>query len=196
MLAWASLIQFPFGAPTYFCYVAPLAVVAAVAAADTVGWIRRPGVLPWTALLLVFALFSMNRGYAGTISIQHVVYPPSVPLNLRRAHLNVLEDQAAIYRRLVSLIDAHPEKEKLLAGPDCPEVYFLTGRFNPFGIVFDFFSDGTGDSNDVSYWTTANLIVVNRRPAFSPAVRDSVLSELRVAFPHGEQVGDFEVRWR
>jgi hypothetical protein len=72
----------------------------------------------------------------------------------------------------------------------------LTGRFNPFGIVFDFFSDGTGDSNDVSYWTTANLIVVNRRPAFSPAVRDSVLSELRVAFPHGEQVGDFEVRWR
>jgi hypothetical protein len=196
MLAWASLIQFPFGAPTYFCYVMPLATVAAVAAADAVGWIRRPGILPWTALLLVYALFNMNRGYAGTIAVQHVVYPQGVPLNLRRAHLNVPQEQAAAYRRLVSLIDAHLQTETLLAGPDCPEVYFLTGRLNPFGVVFDFFSDSAAQFYGVNHRTMANMIVINRQPSFSPVVRDSVLSELRVAFPYGEQVGPFEVRWR
>jgi hypothetical protein len=196
MLAWASLVQFPFGTPIYFCYVMPLAVVAAVAAADAMNWIRRPGVLPWTALLLVFALFSMNRGYAGSIGIEHVAYPPAIPLNIGAAHLNVPRHQAAAYRRLVSLIDAHLQTGTLLAGPDCPEVYFLTGRLNPTGLVFDFLSDSAGTFDDVDRRATANVIVINGQPAFSPAVSDSVLSDLRAAFPHAEQVGPFEVRWR
>jgi len=196
MLAWASLVQFPFGTPIYFCYVMPLAVVAAVAAADAMNCIRRPGVLPWTTLLLVFALFSMNRGYAGTIGIGHVAYPPAVPLHIGPAHLNVPRHQAVAYRRLVSLIDTHLQAGTLLAGPDCPEVYFLTRRFNPSGVVFDFFSESAGIFDDFNRWPKANMIVINGQPAFSPVVKGSVLSELRAAFPHAEQVGPFEVRWR
>jgi hypothetical protein len=124
------------------------------------------------------------------------VYRQDVPLNLARAHLTVREDHAAAYRRLVSLIDAHLQTGTLLAGPDCPEVYFLTGRLNPHGVVFDFFSDGAGTFDDVNHWTTANMIVVNRQPEFSPVVKDIVLAELRAAFPHAEQAGPFEVRWR
>jgi hypothetical protein len=195
MLAWASLIQFPFGWPTYFCYVMPLAVVAAVAAVDAMNWVRRPGVLPWVALLLVFALFS-NRGYAGSIGIENAPYQPHVSLNLERAHLNVRQDHATAYRRIVSLIDAHLQTGTLLAGPDCPEMYFLTGRLNPSGVVFDFFSESARTFDDVNRWATANIIVINGQPAFSPVVQDSVLSELRDAFPQAEQVGPFEVRWR
>jgi hypothetical protein len=198
MLAWASLVQFPFGIGLYFCYVMPLAVIAAVAAADANAWLRRPGVLAWTALLLVFAVFSMNRGYAGTVGAFYVARQNDVPLNLERAHLSVTQDQVATYRRLVSLIDARLQQGRLLAGPDCPEVYFLTGRFNPSGAIFDFFLSAPGRSyvDDASGWTDAKVIVINRQPKFSPAVADSVLSQLRVAFPRGERVERFEVRWR
>jgi len=198
MLAWASLVQFPTGIGIYFCYVMPLAVIAAVAAANAIGWLRRPGVLPWTALLLVFAIFSMNRGYAGSVGFLHAVRPHDVALNLPRAHLNVFQDQAITYRRLVSLIDEQLQGGKLLAGPDCPEVYFLTGHFNPSGAMYDFFAIEPGGSyvDDVSHWTSAKVIVINRVPEFSPPVTDSVLSQLRVAFPHGEQVDRFEVRWQ
>jgi hypothetical protein len=198
MLAWASLVQFPFSAPIYFCYVTPLAVIAAVAAASGAGWIRRPGILTWAALALVFAVFSMNRGYVDNLGFRSVVSRHDVPLNLQRAHLNVLPDQADTYRRLLSLIDARLQEGKLLAGPDSPEVYFLTGRFNPSGTMFDFFSSdaGTSYTNDVIHWTAAKVIVVNLQPAFSPAVTDNVLTQLRAAFPHGETIDRFEVRWR
>ena len=196
MLAWASLVQFPFGAPPYFCYVMPLAVVAAIAAADAVGWIRRPGILPWTVLLLAFALLSMNRGSPATIGVQHLVAQQDVPLKLPRAHLTVRPDHAAAYRRLVALMDAHLRTQSLLAGPDCPEVYFLAGRLNPSGVLFDFFLDSAGDFYDVNRRKTADMIVINRQPEFSPVVKENVLSELRAAFPQGEQVGPFEVRWR
>ena len=42
MLAWASLVQVPFSAPIYFCYVTPLAVIAAVAVAGSTAGTRRP----------------------------------------------------------------------------------------------------------------------------------------------------------
>jgi hypothetical protein len=198
MLAWASLVQFPFGIGVYFCYVMPLVVVAAIAAADVTAWIRRPGILAWTALLLVFAVFSMNRGYAGSIGFLHIAYPRTVPLNLPRAHLNVPEDQATTYRRLVSLIDTHGKGGELLAGPDCPELYFLTGRFNPSGAMYDFFAIEPNGSyvDDVRHWESAKVVVINSEPDFSPRVKDGVISNLRMSFPQGEKLGRFEVRWR
>src|SRR6185436_7338727 len=115
-----------------------------------------------------------------------------------RAHLNVPEDQTATYRRLVSLIDAHGKDGELLAGPDCPEVYFLAGRLNPFGTIYDFLAIESASSyvDNVSHWTPAKVIVVNKQPDFSSVVTDRVLSELRDAFPNGEVVDRFEVRWR
>ena len=50
--------------------------------------------------------------------------------------------------------------------------------------------------DDVSHWTAAKVIVINGLPEFSPAVTTACYRELRVAFPHGEQVERFEVRWR
>ena len=198
MLAWASLVQFPFGTGAYFCYIMPLAVVAAVAVADAATLTARPGVTPWMALLLVFAVFSMNRGYAGTIGVRHALPEFDVPLDLPRAHLNVRQDQAAAYRRVLSLMETHLQGGNLVAGPDCPEVYYLAGRRNSSGTIFEFLSSDPGFPyvNNASYWTSATVIVVNTAPAFSRPVSDRALAELRVAFPDGERVGPFEVRWR
>jgi hypothetical protein len=46
-----------------------------------------------------------------------------------------------VYERLVPFINEHAANGEILAGPDCPEVYFLTGKRNPTPMLFDFFVD-------------------------------------------------------
>src|SRR4029453_14794707 len=71
MLAWASLVQFPFSAPIYFCYIAPIAVVAAAAASDLCPPQRRLALGAWSAALVIFAVGTMNRGYIYNLGQTH-----------------------------------------------------------------------------------------------------------------------------
>jgi Dolichyl-phosphate-mannose-protein mannosyltransferase len=199
MLAWASLNQFPFSAPIYFCYVTPLAVFTGVAAAHQSSKSLRPVLGAWMALLLAFAVASMNRGYIYNLGQAHEPDAFNVDLNLPRAHLRVTARDALVYRRLTALVSGHLGDGRLMAGPDCPEVYFLLGRFNPSGALFDFLSDkpaGTEGLADTAQWDGTSVIVINHQPSFSPRPSPSLTSEIRRAFPAGESTGEFEVRWR
>ena len=89
MLAWSSLNQYPFPAPIYFLYVAPLAVVAGVAAAGAGSALSRQTMLPWAVMLLLFAGLSMNRGYIQGLGVAHEVRRFDAALKLPRAHLRV-----------------------------------------------------------------------------------------------------------
>jgi hypothetical protein len=190
MLAWASLVQFPFSAPIYFCYVTPLAVITAVATAANSSALARPALAPWAALLLAFGVWSMNRGYIYNLGYSHAPQAFNAELDLPRAHLRVSPEDAYMYRRITALINSHLGRGDLVAGPDSPEVYFLAGRVSPSGALFDFFSD------ESSNWDGAEVIVLNHRPAFSPGLSSPTLADLRQAFPLAEIVGRFEVRWR
>jgi hypothetical protein len=199
MLAWASLVQFPYSAPIYFCYVTPLAIVAAAAAADLCSPHRRLALGAWGSQLLIFAMVTMNRGYVHNVGGGHAPQALNVNLDLPRAHLRVSADDAFVYRRVVALIDRHAGSGRLIAGPDCPEVYFLTGRFNASGTLFDFFSDEApaGERlDDAGSWAGTNVIVLNHQPGFSEDRSWGLMSDIRRAFPSGESVGWFEVRWR
>jgi hypothetical protein len=199
MLAWASLVQFPFSAPIYFCYVAPLAIVAAAAAADVSSPRRRLALGVWASQLVIFAVMTMNRGYVYNLGFGHAPQALNVSLDLPRAHLRVSAEDALTYRRLVALVDRHAGGGHLIAGPDCPEVYFLTGRFSPSGTLFDFFSDEASAVEgpaDAEGWAGASVIVLNHQPAFSPDRSSGLMPDIRKAFPSGESVGKFEVRWR
>lgn len=198
MLAWASLVQFPFSAPIYFCYVTPIAVIAAAAAARHTAALRRPVVRASAALLLIFAVFSLNRGYAYNIGVQHEDTVYSVPLSLPRADFQVSALDAATYDRVVELVASHRGNGRLVAGPDCPEVYFLTGQFSSSGALFDFFEGdrSAGGLSDLSAWTNATVVVVNHRQSFSTALSPDLLASIRTAFPQMAPAGWFEVRWR
>ncbi len=199
MLAWASLVQFPFSAPIYFCYVAPLAIVAAAVAADVCPHHRRLALGTWGATLLVFGVLTMNRGYIYNLGQFHAPQALNVNLDLPRAHLRVSATDAATYHRLVALIDRHAGDGDLRAGPDCPEVFFLAGRVNPSGTLFDFFSDeGTalGSSANTQGWAGTSVIVMNHQADFSPPPSSALVAEIRQVFGSGELVGKFEVRWR
>jgi hypothetical protein len=194
MLAWLSLNQFPFAAPIYFMYVAPLGVVAAVALAERTGALRRETMLPWAALLILFGVLIANRGYIQNLGVAHDPQHFDTRLDLPRAHLRVGAGDARMYRALVASIGSHFPGGRLVAGPDCPEVYFLTGLVSPSGTLFDFLSDEDDDA--ARRWLTADAIVVNHLPWFSPQVPERLVADLRREFPHGERVGRFEIRWR
>jgi hypothetical protein len=86
-----------------------------------------------------------------------------------------------------------------MAGPDCPEVYFLTGQFSPSGTLFDFFeSDVAHDegSGGFSELTGATVVVLNHRPKFSRDLPPDLVTRIRADFPGVTGAGPFEVRWR
>lgn len=194
MLAWSSLNQFPFAAPIYFSYVAPLAVVATVAVAANASSLQRDTILPWAVMLLMFGVLSTNRGYIESLGVAHVPRRFDAPLQLPRAHLLVSDNDAHTYREVVASIGRHLRGGQLVAGPDCPEVYFLAGLTNPSGALFDFLSDG--DADDAARWLKGDTIVVNHAPHFTARPSEPLLATLRREFPHHEDVGRFEIRWR
>jgi hypothetical protein len=193
MLAWASLNQFPYAGSAYLCYVAPLAVIAAVAAVGAEPGCRGSRLVPLALLLLMFAVLSANRSYPGWLGAWHVPVRFDEPLNLPKAHLNIGQ-QAQAYRQLLSAIGEHLKTGQLVAGPDCPEVYFLAGVANASGRLYDLFSNN--ENNDVAEWSKAEVVVVNHKPAFSAVLSEAVLATLRGEFAHGERLGQFEIRWR
>lgn len=197
VLSWVSLNQFPYATPIYFCYTTPLVVIAAVALARAGSKLQFRAVLPWTVALLLFAVLSMNRGYVQGLGVQHYPRYFDTPLDMSRAHLRIEEQDAAVYRRVAFLVGSRVAGGRLIAGPDCPEVYFLSGQSNASGTIFDFF---TGDSvavqSSVSNWFDASVIVLNHLPEFSRKLPEDLVMRLRREFPEGDEIGRFEVRWR
>jgi dolichyl-phosphate-mannose-protein mannosyltransferase len=199
MLAWTSLNQFPFAAPIYFCYVAPVVVVAAIVATGAGSGPGRVTLFPWAVMLLLFAVLSANRGYVNPLGVTHDPLRFDTPLKLARAHLKVSSGDAIVYRRLVFSIERHLHGGQLIAGPDCPEVYFLSGLTHPSGTLFDFFSDDTTDpsrNDDIGAWLKGAVIILNHEPSFSVAPSAELSERLRREFPYGEDIGRFEIRWR
>ncbi len=198
VLAWVSLNQYPWAAPHYFCYVAPLAVITGVALSRATSCLRPAFVVPWTLMVLLFAVLSPHRSYLQAVGVIH--YPRSLdaPLDLPRAHLTVSAADAIQYRQLVATVQRHIGTGALVAGPDCPDVYFLLGLFSGSGRLFDFFADDPAhlSRGDLSEWLQADVVVVNLKPQFSPTPSDALLAGLRREFPEGQSIGKFEVRWR
>ena len=194
VLAWTSLNQYPFAAPIYFSYTTPLVVVAGIAAADAADAVRSRVMVPFATLLLLFAILIANRGDLHTLGSLYAPVDRDTDLDLPRAHLRVGAGEAAVYKQLLAAIATAYRGGQMIAGPDCPEVYFLAGLQSPSGTLFDFLS--TGDPDDPAPWLKADVVVINHQPQFSPSPSDRLLAVLRNEFVHGEEMGRFEIRWR
>ena len=197
--ALVGLVQFPFASPIYFCYAAPLALLgmAALVRADA----RAPRLVHGVVLafLLLFAALWMNRGYVFQLGRYFAPYVARTPLDLPRAGLLVPERDAREYTRIVHALQEHSPGRDLYAGPDCPEIYFLSGRRNVTRSFFDYQGE--------LYERPAELlrrideraiaaVVVNRSPAFSRPFGPELLNALRERFPRSEQIGRFTLMWR
>jgi hypothetical protein len=193
-----SLVQYPFAAPIYFSYVAPLTLVAAAAVWRLWAVRRAADVGVVVAALLLFGVGWLNGRGEGAMWYGLRPRPPLVALGIDRASLRVPQPDAMLYRRLVAELRRHARGGYTYAGPDTPEVYYLAGLRNPTRAMFEFMEQGTADGPPPSrlraYGVTA--VAINRRPKFSRPLPDTVVAAFEREFPASVDIGKFTVRWK
>lgn len=185
---WA-LVQFPYAAPAYFFYVAPLAVLA-TGAAVSAGVLRRGPVLA----LLAGVGFFLGAGYATGVAIS-----AGEPLGGPRGGIRVPPSDARLYGEVTILVRSHLRGGGLWAGPDAPEVYFLAGAPNPTPTLYEFLDAAPptpGRLDSLFAAAGVRVAVVNTRPLFSPPLDPASLERIVTTFPESSTLGPFVVRWR
>jgi hypothetical protein len=197
--AMCGLVQLPFPAPIYFCYVAPLVVLTMVALFSLRHATGSPLALALVAFYALFAAFRVTPGAIYVTGHAFAAEDPRTPLLLSRARtLRVGDQQAQVYNRLVPLVTQVANGGALYASPDCPEVYFLTGLPNPTRTIYEFLSEPRATTADLLTLLAARhvtVVVINTTPEFSGQMPADLRAALRVRYPATTSVGPFEVRW-
>jgi hypothetical protein len=200
VMAACSLIQFPFSNTIYFCYIAPLVLLSATALVSLMDKPPRLAVSGVMCFCFLFAVLELMPGFVYHLGVQYAPDTQTVRLSLPRAGgLRVTAETAREYQELDSLIRQHARGEYILAKPDSPEVYFLSGFHDPTGIFFDFYEETSGRTQRALAAIrehNINLVVLNRRPPFSGPIADDLETALERDFPNRADAGDFEVRWK
>jgi hypothetical protein len=199
--AVCSLIQVPFSAGIYFCYVAPLVPLALLALFSTAEQPSRFLLGSVLIFYLAFVVFLVRPGFIYIMGNYYQPDPQTQRLNLARAGgLRVDPEEARQYEQLIPVVQEHAGGSQFIyAGPDCPEVYFLTGKQNPTRTLFDFFDPPAGRTERILATIESHQVKVAAilsQPAFSPAMASDLQTALRERFPNSARIGKFEVRWR
>ncbi len=202
MAAMTSIVQFPFAWGIYFCYAAPILILAILYLVRS-----QPGApqrLHGAAMgfYFLFAAVWLNLGWVEAHSRVFTHRSHDTRLAIDRGGLWVTAEDAERYQRLVAEIRRlTPEGAVIYATPDCPEVYFLSGRRNPTGTFADYFEDdfmtpertarlvGMLDEHRI------DLVVLHWRPAFSP-LRTEFAAAVVDRYPHRLAIYPFTLHWR
>jgi len=83
-----------------------------------------------SAVLIFRPVFFTYMGYGYHSDEQ------TVPLALpRAADLRILQKDATLYEELIPFVQRLADGQAIVAAPDCPEVYFLSGFTNPTSVL-------------------------------------------------------------
>ena len=199
--ALCSLVQFPFAIPIYFCYFAPLMILTIailLAGLPSPSGFNIGLVAVFAALFAVFIfrpgfLTHMYRGYHSDEQTSALTLP-------RAKGLRISQQDAAMYDELIPVVQHLAVSGHVLAGPECPEVYFLSGLKNPTAILFDFFREPheyeelTRGMLDRPNFT--NVVVLCETPEFSAEQLKVLQTLVPARFPESRKIGNFRVFWR
>jgi hypothetical protein len=201
IVAMFSLIQLPFSEALYFCYVAPLVILCALAMLRYAIPIRLIAFIPLVAFYLAFAVvrintaapYGMGKFYLNASAVTFD------PLAGGHGEVNTTRVLAREYQAITYLLATHARGEYTWASPDSPEIYFLTGLKSPSRSFYEFFGDSTGHSARIlraldEHGITA--IVENKKPAMSAPIPADLVAALEVRYPHAAEIGPYQVRWR
>jgi hypothetical protein len=198
MTAFCSLIQFPYSSLGYFFYVAPFAVLLSANLISRLA--RPPRVVLYAAagFYILFAAFVTRPHYIGTV---YHPAPEDTQLTFPRAGgIRVSRAAADEYHQVVSFVKDIAGNGRIYAGPDCPEIYFLSGIKNSTPVLFDSLED---PRKYESYMRAIidrpnflNVIVIRNLP--NDAVEQLALLRSLVIprFRNSRTIGRFTVYWR
>jgi hypothetical protein len=198
MATTVALVQVPYATPIYFCYGAPMSMLAifAIVFAQPRSPMRVHLVV--ATFCFLFAIVFVNRTYGWNLGVKFLPYAPQGRLDLPRGGLLVPDEDRRVYEELVRVIQQHAAGGTIIAGPDCPEVYFLSGFPNPTRAMFDFLTPVAQDEAwmaGILARSPIRAVVINTAPLFSPHFSPGVLRLLESKFPSSQQVGQFLVRF-
>jgi hypothetical protein len=191
LAAICSLVQFPFAAPIYCCYAAPLTLLAATAVVSTAR--KQAGTYVLSGVVVFYLLFGVFRLIPDHVyELTHQVGRTD-ELRLERAG-GLRIEYAANFAELTHLLQQHSPNGLMFAGNDCPELYFLSGLRN---VTRD---DGNNSKEEILQALQSNelkLVVINESPFFPTArIGPEVRAELARKFPDSQMAGIFHVFWR
>jgi hypothetical protein len=196
--AFCSLVQFPFAAPIYFSYSFPLLLLAVVAVLRELKGVRIRALQGLTCVYLLFGALYISPmklpGLRGPVAHDDVAL-----LDLPRGGLRVGRGDAENYPIAVQLLRTHASSGVIYAGPDAPEVYFLSELRNPTPAIFDYLVPDTLFHEHLLQRLDTlgvNAVALRRRVVHSPPLEPQVLDSLVSKFPFAREVGRFTIRWR
>lgn len=196
--AMVALVQFPFSAAIYFCFVAPALVLTIVAILASVGGVRSFAAASAAGFYLLFAALFVNRASGFTLGQQYTPQPVA-RLALPRGGIRVPPVQGEIYQLVVEEIQRRaPDDDYIYATPDCPEIYFLAAKRNPTHNLFEFLDTQPGDPGAVLELLARHrigVVVVSHIAQFSK-LDPALARALAAQFPDSVAIGPFVVRWR
>jgi len=198
-MALVSLVQFPFTVPVYFCYAAPLAILAATALFAS---LDRPPCFALGSLIVFYLLFAFFRVTPGfdVASVRHATDVRTERLTMARAGgLRIDAREAQLYEKLIPSVQSHADGNFIYAAPDCPEIYFLSGLQNPTRTFFDFRDDPEGRSERILRMLESHgvsVVAIDSEPQFSGPLESDLIDALEKLYPHSEKIGHFQVRWK
>jgi hypothetical protein len=192
------LVEFPFAAPIYLLYTFPLSMVALAAVVGTAGRTPAPVQCVVVAFLLVFGLVRVTPGAVESFGSRFVPTDETVQLKLERSGLRVRAADAAGYEKLIGAVQLLAKDHTLWAGPDAPEIYFLSGVPNRTRTLFDFLDAEAGKVPLVERVraSQATLVVLKMQPDFSGRPDQATVDALAAEFPNVRTSPGFLVFWR
>ena len=191
--AWFALMQYPYGSPNYVSYVAPLLILAGTAA--VAHHVPRP---VGGGLVLALGIWTVSVDHGQPLTNMGFAHlsPPGVNfrLDLPRGGLLVYAHDKVGYEAIVGTLDRWGA-ERIIAGPDSPEIYYFSGRPFEDREFFEFMAPE---------WSTEvflrriverrpDALVLNTRPFFSKFAADSVLAALPVRPLADTTIGRFRL---
>ncbi len=191
LAATCSLVQFPFAAAIYLSYSAPLTLLAVVAIVST-GKTQRGtyALASVVGLYLAFGVVSLVPLYI--YEITWIVGPMQTMQEPRAGGLKI--EEAVFFDSLSRFLREHSPNGLMLAGNDCPELYFLSGLKS---VAHD---DGDVPPEEILKAVQSadlNLVVINDAPYFpGAAMPPEVKAEVMKRFPYNTRFGIFQVFWK
>lgn len=192
LLVTCGYIQFPSAYVTYFFYLCPLLWITVGRWVGSDEWkLPKTGGVIGIALIL-FGVISLNPSKFSGV--------PYEPLDLPNASLVVPSVEKRIWFPLVKRIQSlsPAENSPIFAGPDCPEVYFLSNRRNPTKILYEVFENQANLEHDILGAIDkerCSLVVVNLRPNWSRPFDYNFHRLLADRFDRVERYGHFLLYW-
>jgi len=200
--AFASMLalnQYPFSAPIYYCFVAPLGFLVLLQAMPEAAS-RLSGTF---VLLGLFAVVSIQPGDVFNLGQFPRQLDFTHRLAIPRGGLRVSAADSALYSDLDAIIARRRTDAGIVAGPGMPEVTFLSGPPYRGHLLFHLMPYEVRDSLDLPRATAEGLpsvMVWNLKPDFGEPVAPDIKRWYDARLPVGTRIWTdlrhVEVRWR